>query len=186
LTKNLTVKVILPRGKYGNTNIFRAITERTFHLLRFLYVVDNGHNEDATCDSRRLYKLKPILWNLNNRFRSVYTSECEVLLNELLMMWKGWLSWEIYIPSELPRFGIKSFELCEVKYGCLEVYNVCLTGYCFRQFPRKWSSWFNVVLELRACLSQEYHVTIGNYLSSHDVHRKLYSKHTCHGNTVSK
>jgi hypothetical protein len=50
--------------------------------------------------SRRLYKLKPILDYLNDRFRSVYTPECEVSVDELLMMWKGQLSWKAYNPSK--------------------------------------------------------------------------------------
>jgi hypothetical protein len=59
----------------------------------------------------RLYKLKPILYHLNAKFRSVHTPECDVSVEEYLMMWK------IYIPSKHARFGIKSFELCETKSG---------------------------------------------------------------------
>jgi hypothetical protein len=38
-----------------------------------------------------------------------------VSVDESLTMWKGRLSWKVYIPSKHDRFGMKSFELCEVK-----------------------------------------------------------------------
>jgi hypothetical protein len=92
-------------------------TERRFHLLLKFHFVDNGHYEETTCSSRRLYKLKPILDYLSDSFRSVYTPECEVSVDQSLMMWKAQLSWKAYIPSKRARFRIKSFELCEAKSG---------------------------------------------------------------------
>jgi hypothetical protein len=38
-------------------------------------------------------------------------------VDESLLIWKGRLSWKVYIPSKRARFGIKSFELCEAKSG---------------------------------------------------------------------
>jgi hypothetical protein len=49
-------------------------TDRRFHhLLSFLHFVDDERYVEATCISRRLYKLKPILDHLNDRFMSVYS-----------------------------------------------------------------------------------------------------------------
>jgi hypothetical protein len=59
--------------------------------------------------------LKPIADHLNDKFRSVYTPECDVSVKESLMMWKGYLSRKVYVPSKCARFEIKSFELCEAK-----------------------------------------------------------------------
>jgi hypothetical protein len=67
----------------------------------------------------RLYKLKHVLNHLNAKFRSVYTPECDVSVAESLMMWKGRLSWKVYIPSKRARFGTKSFELSEAKSDAL-------------------------------------------------------------------
>jgi hypothetical protein len=44
-------------------------------------------------------------------FGIVYTPECEVSMDELLMTRKVWLSWKFYIPSKELKFGMKSFEL---------------------------------------------------------------------------
>lgn len=60
--------------------------ERRFYFLcKSLYFIDNEHNEVATCGSRRLYTLKPMLDHLSGRFQSVYTPQCEVSMNEALM-----------------------------------------------------------------------------------------------------
>jgi hypothetical protein len=49
-------------------------SERGFHLLlKFLHFVDNKSYDEATCSSKKLNKLKPILDHLNAKFRSVYT-----------------------------------------------------------------------------------------------------------------
>jgi hypothetical protein len=81
-----------------------------FHLLlEFLYFVDNESYDEATCS--------PILDHLNAKFRNVYTPECDVSVDESLTMWKGCLSWKVYILSKLAGFDIKLFELCEANSG---------------------------------------------------------------------
>jgi hypothetical protein len=42
------------------------------------------------------YKLN----HLKAKFRRVYTLECDVSIDESVMMWKGRLSWKVYIPSK--------------------------------------------------------------------------------------
>jgi hypothetical protein len=87
-------------------------SERKFHLLlKFFHFVGNESYDEATCGSERLYKLKHILDHLNAKFISVYTPESDVSVNE------SWMMWKVYVPSKHPRFGIKSFELCEAKSG---------------------------------------------------------------------
>jgi hypothetical protein len=88
---------------------FYLFSERFHLLLKFLHFVDNESYGDSACSSKRLYKLKPILDHLNVNFRSVYTSDCDVSVDEFLMMWK------VYMPSKHARFGIKAFEFCDAK-----------------------------------------------------------------------
>jgi hypothetical protein len=47
----------------------------------------------------------------------VYIPQSVMSVDESLMMWKGCLSWKVYISSKCTRFGIKSFEMCEPKSG---------------------------------------------------------------------
>jgi hypothetical protein len=70
--------------------------KRRFHLLlKFLHLADNKSYDEATCSSKRLYKLKLTLNHLNAKFRSVYTPVCDASVDESLMMWKGRLSWKV-------------------------------------------------------------------------------------------
>jgi hypothetical protein len=92
--------------------------ERRFHLLlKFLHFVDKKSYAEAACGSRRLYKLILVLDHLYAKFENVYTPECDVSIDESLMIWKGRLSWKVYIRSKHDRFGIKLFQLCEAKSG---------------------------------------------------------------------
>jgi hypothetical protein len=112
--------------KILETPIFLELfRERRFHLLlKFLHFVGNENYDEATCTSKRLHKLKPILDHGNAKFRSLYTPECDMSVDESLMMWKGRLSWKVYIPSERARFCIKSFELCEAKSSYVWNFNI--------------------------------------------------------------
>jgi hypothetical protein len=70
-------------NKILETPIFLELfIERRFHLLRFLHFVDNESYDEATCSSKRQYKLKFIVDHLNAKFRSVYTTECDVSVEE--------------------------------------------------------------------------------------------------------
>lgn len=85
--------------------LLELFSERRFqHLLRFLHFVDNESYDEATCGSKRLHKFKPILDHLNAKFRSVYTSECDVSVDESLMIWKGRFFVE----------GVHSFKTCQI------------------------------------------------------------------------
>jgi hypothetical protein len=107
--------------------IFWAVQqEEVSHSTQVSSFFDNESYDGAICGSNRLYKLKPIQDHLNAKFRSVHTPECDVSVDESLMMWKGRLSWKVYIPSKCARFGIKSFELCKAKSGC--VWNFIYNG----------------------------------------------------------
>jgi hypothetical protein len=97
------------RRKILETPIFLELcTERSFHLLlKFLHFIDNKTYSELPAVPEDCIKVKPILHHLNDKFRSVYTPECDVLVDKSLMMWKGRLSWKVYIPSMYIRFGIK-------------------------------------------------------------------------------
>jgi hypothetical protein len=114
-------------------------------------------------------------------FRIVYTPECEVSVDESLMMWKGRLSWKKYIPSKWDRFGITSlFELCEAKF-CYVWNFIIYIGLdtAFDDYLGNEPHGSKVLLELMApLLNQGFRVTIDNWFSSPDLYSKWYSKQT--------
>jgi hypothetical protein len=79
-TRNRTIRAVFSRRKILGTSIFFGdlFNESSLHLPRFLRFVDNESYDVATCDSKRLYELKPILDHQNAKFMSVYTPECDV------------------------------------------------------------------------------------------------------------
>jgi hypothetical protein len=77
IEKNLTTCIFA--RKILEMPIFLELFTKRFHLLlTFLHFFDNERYEEVMCDSTRLYKLKSILDHLSDRFRNVYTPECEV------------------------------------------------------------------------------------------------------------
>ncbi|XP_064643589.1 piggyBac transposable element-derived protein 4-like [Lineus longissimus] len=87
--------------------------DRFVLLNKFLHFADNTKAGDDDTIPRKLYKLWPILQHMKRRFPDVYQPERDVAIDESLMLWKGSLGWEQYIPSKRARFGIKSFEICK-------------------------------------------------------------------------
>ena len=62
----------------------------------------------------RIYKVHPKIEYLVNKFKSVYTPDKEVSIDEELLLWKGRLGFKQYISNKRSCFGIKMFSLCEV------------------------------------------------------------------------
>ncbi|XP_064643576.1 piggyBac transposable element-derived protein 4-like [Lineus longissimus] len=98
-----------------DTPFFRDVMDydRFVLLNKFLHFADNTKAGDDDTIPCKLYKLWPILQHLKRRFSEVYQPERDVAIDESLMLWKGRLGWEQYIPSKRARFGIKSFEICK-------------------------------------------------------------------------
>ena len=98
------------------TPIFSAIMSRNRFqlLLKFLLFNDNS-NMPAPNDPSpyKLFKLRPLLDHLFEKFQEVYVPACNISIDESLLLWKGRLSFKQYTPLKRSRFGVKSFMLCE-------------------------------------------------------------------------
>lgn len=96
---------------------------RFAQLSRFLHftnneVVDSNNNND------RLWKLRSIIDYFNEKFKTIYTPEENVSLNESLMKYTGRIyMYKQYNPSKRVRFGVKFYKQCESKSGyCIQFY----------------------------------------------------------------
>jgi len=65
----------------------------------------------------RLYKVRPLLDYLFEKFQSVYGIQQDVSVDESLLLWKGRLVFKQYLPLKRSRFSIKLFKLCESSTG---------------------------------------------------------------------
>ena len=56
---------------------------------------------------------------LSDLYISNYTPKENIAVDEFLSLWKGRLSFRIYISSKRERYGVKLFMLCESETGYL-------------------------------------------------------------------
>ena len=103
----------------------------------------------------------------------MYTPERDISIDELLLLWKGCLSWKQYIPNKQSRFGLKSFVLCEAK----TVYVWKSVLYTGKELTDHLDETYNgyhyqatkVVLRLvNNLLGKGYHLFIDNYYTSYN------------------
>ena len=98
------------------TPIYNAVMSRNRFqlLLKFLHFNDNSHMPaPADPSPDKLFKLRPLLDHLFEKFQVAYVPSCNISIDESLLLWKGRLSFKQYIPLKRARFEVKSFMLCE-------------------------------------------------------------------------
>lgn len=102
-------------------NFAKYMTQDRFFLLsKCLHFAPNpSHIQLLTRREAKIYKIEPIIKHLNTKFESLYQISRNIVIDESLTLWKGWLDIRQYIRHEAPSEGIKTFELCEVQTGYL-------------------------------------------------------------------
>ena len=113
-----------------NVPVFNLLmTRNTFQLiLKFLHFHDNSNlpaRDDPSCD--RLYKIRPVIYHLFEKFQLVYEPRRSICVDESLLLWKGRLLFWQYIPLKRARFGVKVYLCCESDGGIKGS-----GGYCYR------------------------------------------------------
>lgn len=85
--------------------------DRFLLLLRALHFSDNDMTTDKLC------KIRNLLDPLKTIFKTTFYPFQNLCIDESLVLWKGRLSFKIYIPSKRHRFGIKLFVHCDALTG---------------------------------------------------------------------
>ena len=80
-------------------------------ILEFLHFNDNSQYDVNDPHRNKLFKIRPVVEDLVQKFKTVYTPERNVAIDEELLLWKGRLGFKQYIPNKRSRFGIKMFSL---------------------------------------------------------------------------
>ena len=91
-------------------------------ILSFFHVNDNASRAPECTD--RLFKIRPLLDLILERFRRSYTPDQKLSLDEGMLCWRGRLSFRVYNPMKPTKYGIKSYILACPK-----------TGYCWNLKP---------------------------------------------------
>ena len=104
-----------------NTPIFPGVMTRNRYqlLLRFIHFNDNDQAPAADSDNAdRLYKIRPVIDHLFEKFQTNYCVNCYISIHESLLLWKGILIFKQYLPLTRSRFGIKIYKfVCESQIG---------------------------------------------------------------------
>lgn len=153
----------------------------------------NPETEDPA-DS--LKNLRSLLEHLISKFKGNYTPSEHLAIDEYLSLWKGRLSFRIYIPSKRERYGVKVFMLCESQSGYLLnfiIYTGATTEYlnplANLDLPfDTYKSPSKVVLSLlHDYLNKGYCVTLDNYYTLPELAEALLLNDTdCYGTLRKK
>ena len=182
-------------GGLFQTPIFTRLMPRTkYREIRSMVHFFDSINYDS---SDPLLKLRYMLDNLSEKFLTNYTPGRNVAIDEYLSLWKGRLSFKIYVPSKRERYGVKLYMLNESDSGYLRkfiIYTAASTKYppfTTTKISKDFDDFKNpskVVLSLMDELFDEgYKLTLDNFYTSPEVAKALLEAQTdCFGTLRKK
>ncbi|CAL1288876.1 unnamed protein product [Larinioides sclopetarius] len=157
------------------------MSERRFTLLmKFLHFTNNGTSDKSNHPQPGLRKIYELFDALNTKFQSSFIPECEVSVDESLLLYKGRLAFKQYTPNKRSRFGVKFYQLCEARSGYIWS-SFIYTGKDMPlwQEASKYSTTTNIVMTLiENLLGQGYCVTLDNFYTSPELSEILLSYRT--------
>ena len=91
---------------------------------RFQFIMSSLHffdTSDITNDPNickdKMRRIRLVFDTLRLQFGAVFHPYKNLVIDESLVLWRGKLSFQMYIPSKRHRFGLKIFVLCDCKTG---------------------------------------------------------------------
>ncbi|PNF34306.1 hypothetical protein B7P43_G15809, partial [Cryptotermes secundus] len=111
-----TLKDYWSRDEQYYTPFYRntMVRDRFIHILRLLHFENNEappNRYDPEYD--RLWKIRTIFDNLNNKFCELYNPAERLAVDEVIVLFKGRVIFRQYIPKKRKSFGIKIYKLCD-------------------------------------------------------------------------
>ena len=86
-------------------------------LKRFQTILCLLHFSEETESKDKLYKIRPIIEYLIDRFQSIYRPGEKISIDESLMKFQGKLSFKQFNRNKRARFGLKFYETCDSNNG---------------------------------------------------------------------
>ena len=71
-----------------------------------------------------MFKVRALLDLIIPAFKSAYTPERDISIDEAMLLWRGRLSFRVYNPAKPIKYGVKSYALADSP-----------TGYCWNLLP---------------------------------------------------
>ena len=94
---------------YGSEIIRNTMSREKFELLLKFWHFSNNNNKNSNQD--RLFKLKPLLDLLKERFSSLYMPGSVISIDESMIPWRGRLLFRQYVPGKTHKYGVKMYKL---------------------------------------------------------------------------
>ena len=173
--------VQMPKLKYywSSSELYRldiirnSMSRERFELLLKFWHFTNNNNKNS--DPDRLFKVRPLLDLLKERFTSVYMPDSVVSIDESMVPWRGRLSFKQYIPGKAHKYGVKIYKLAAVN-GYTWSYMV----YTGQQDPMAGLGHVeSVVINLLDGLSGCYRTVVAdNFFTSISLAERLLEKET--------
>jgi hypothetical protein len=146
--------------------------DRFLLLLRFLHFNDNEYQPSDD----KLYKIKPVIIYLRERFSKIFVPYQNLCIDEGLMLYKGRLSFKQYLPSKRSRFGIKMYIICDVCTGIILdfiIYTEATTDII--RFPDVGISGSIVMNLMQPYLDKGHNLFLDSWFTSPAIFEKLYA-----------
>lgn len=149
-------------------------------LMKFLHFENSGESDAANHPHYKLRKIYDVHNLLVKNFKSVYTPEKNISIDESLIGYKGNLGWKQYIPTKRARFGMKLYQLCESQSGY--IWNSMFytgQGTVFQEEYEQYGVSTKTVLSLSHDLMDKgYTIITDNFYTSPELAEILISKKT--------
>ncbi|KAJ8929030.1 hypothetical protein NQ314_018341 [Rhamnusium bicolor] len=113
--KKLDTKEYWSKDPLLNSPIF----SKTISRDRYLQILRNLHfmNNEEFSSNDRLSKLGEVLRKIKDRFQSKFYPFQNLVIDESMILFKGWLRFKQYIKTKRHRLGIKLYVLCDCETG---------------------------------------------------------------------
>jgi hypothetical protein len=105
---------------FTDPTIATPVFSQTMSRNRFEAIWQAWHfsgNSQIKTDSSRLFKIETVYEYLLQKFRSVYSPEQELSLDEGMIPWRGCVRFRTYNPGRITKYGILVRMLCEATTG---------------------------------------------------------------------
>ena len=138
--------------------------------------------------SLRLWKLRPIMDGLCERFRKVYSPSQDICIDESLFKYRGRFMWRTYNRSKRARYGLKAYKLCESS-GDATGFTLAMRMYLGDDQEGDTPVAERIVMLLMkeaGCLDKFHHVYMDRWYSSPSLFHKLQHRGCAAIGTVDK
>lgn len=162
---------------WSNNVLYSNEVKSVMSRNRFELILSNWHfsdNENADI-SNRLYKIKPLVDYISQKFQDCVTPSCNVCVDETLVPFRGRLAFLQYIKNKRHKFGVKLFKLC-IEDG----YTYDFKIYCGTEKNNLTDSVpTSIVMELcKNLLDCGRTIFVDNYYTSIELAHKLLNRQT--------